>query len=361
VQKVLTQNRAVLLILLVCLVFTGCSKTKTVTEEVPKVRHQVVKMDGFNQDASYSGEVRGRYETQLAFQVTGKIVKRNIDLGSVVKPGDTLMEIDPKDIQQVVNVGSAQVYAAESQLNLAESNLNRYRQLYEQNAISRAQYEQYQNAYVAAAAGVRQASAQYVQGTNQLSYSTLYAESAGVVSSINVEVGQVIGAGQTVITLVRDGEREVEINIPENRIEEVRKAQQIRVTFWALSNVSIEGKLREISPMADKISRTYKVRVSLVNPPQDIKLGMTATVNMANSNNPKTVYIPLSAIYQTSDAPDVWVINNGVVNLKPVKIGAFADGKVQVLDGLQEGEVIVTAGVHKLREGQKVRATGDVQ
>jgi membrane fusion protein, multidrug efflux system len=73
------------------------------------------------------------------------------------------------------------------------------------------------------------------------------------------------------------------------------------------------------------------------------------------------VYIPLSAIYQTSDAPDVWVINNGVVNLKPVKIGAFADGKVQVLDGLQEGEVIVTAGVHKLREGQKVRATGDVQ
>ncbi len=358
----MSKGCAAIVILMVCLILAGCSKTETAKEEIPFVRSQIVKMDGTGQSASYSGEVRGRYESQLAFQVNGKIIKRHVDLGSVVKPGDALMEIDSKDIAQTVNMSSAQVYSAESQLKLAENNLNRYRQLYEQNAISRAQYDQYQNAYDAAVAAVRQASAQYTQGVNQLGYSTLYADSAGVISAINAEAGQVVSAGQSVITLVQDGEREIEINIPENRIEELRTAKQIQVTFWALPSVAIDGKVREIAPMADKISRTYKVRVSLINPPPEIKLGMTATVTVVNSGSQLSTYIPLSAIYQTGDTPGVWVINtDGVVNLRPIKIGAFGDGAVQVLEGLHDGEAIVTAGVHKLREGQKVRTAGDVQ
>lgn len=353
---------AAIIILIVCLLLTGCSKTETAKEEVPFVRSQIVKMDKTGQSASYSGEVRGRYESQLAFQVNGKIIKRYVDLGSVVKPGDALMEIDSKDIAQTVNISSAQVYSAESQLKLAENNLNRYRQLYEQNAISRAQYDQYQNAYDAAVAAVRQASAQYTQGVNQLGYSTLYAGSAGVISAINAEAGQVVSAGQSVITLVQDGEREIEINIPENRIDELRTAQQIQVTFWALPNIVVDGKVREIAPMADKISRTYKVRISLLSPPPEVKLGMTATVTIANYGGKLNAYIPLSAIYQTGDTPGVWVINtDSVVSLRPIKVGAFGDGAVQVLEGLNDGDTIVTAGVHKLREGQKVRTAGDAQ
>lgn len=145
-------------------------QAKPVVEDIPLVRTATINAAGAAQNYTYSGEVRGRYESQLAFQVGGKIIKRYVELGSTVKAGDVLMQIDPRDVQQTVNSALAQVYAAESQLKLAESNLNRYRQLYAQNAISRAQLDQYQNAYDVAVAAVRQASAQYAQGANQLDY-----------------------------------------------------------------------------------------------------------------------------------------------------------------------------------------------
>ena len=191
--------------LLICVIFSGCSKTQTTVDEIPLIRTQEIKHTISEASYNYSGEVRGRYESQLAFQVSGKIVKRNVDLGSVVEVGDILMEIDPKDIQQVVNISSAQVYSAQSQMKLAESNLNRYQRLYEHGAISRAQYEESENAYEVAVAAARQASAQYNQSSNQLNYSQLNADSAGVISRIDAEVGQVVSTGQQVITLVKRG------------------------------------------------------------------------------------------------------------------------------------------------------------
>ena len=345
----------VILGLLVSLVLSGCSKTATTKEDVPLVRSESVKINSSAQNANYPGEVRGRYETQLAFQVSGKIIKRNVDLGSRVNAGDVLMEIDAKDIAQTVNISSAQVSSAASQLQLAEANLERYRTLFEQGAISRAQLDQYQSTYEVAQAAVRQSSAQYTQGTNQLGYSTLVADSGGIISSINAEAGQVVSAGQAVVTLVKEGEREIEISVPENRVDEIRKAKEIQVTFWALQNVAAQGQVREISPIADKVSRTYKVRISLPNPPAGINLGMTANVNIAGNNGQQGTYIPLSAVIQTGDTPNVWVITNETVTLRPIKVGAFGDNKVQVLEGLQDGDVIVTAGVQKLHDGQKVR------
>ena len=133
------------------------------------------------------------------------------------------------------------------------------------------------------------------------------------------------------------------------------KRGQLSVSFWALPGIVTDGKVREISPIADKVARTYKVRILLANPPQQMKLGMTANVEVqaVNPSGKKTAFIPLSAIYQTDETPKVWVIKDTLVALRPIKIGEFGNGKVQVLEGLADGEVIVTAGVHKLREGQK--------
>jgi len=163
---------------------------------------------------------------------------------------------------------------------------------------------------------------------------------------------------------VQDGEKEVEINVPENRIEELRQAKQIKVKFWAFPDIIVNGKLREVAPMADKVSRTYKVRISLINPPGKIKLGMTSSVIVTGAETAPqqaAASIPLSAIYQTGDAPGVWIVNNAVVHLQPIKIGAFGEDQVQVLKGIKDGDVIVTAGVHKLREGLKVHTTGDAR
>lgn len=339
---------------------TKHAKSAEIVEEVVLVRTAVVGRAAAAQNYTYSGEVKGRFESQLSFQIGGKIVKRHVQLGSIVNAGDVLMEIDAKDVKQTVNSNAAQVYSAESQVRLAENNLNRYQKLFEGGAISAAQLDQYKSAYDVAVASVHQASAQYAQGSNQLDYSVLYADKAGVISSITAEAGQVVAAGQAVITIIQDGEREVEISIPENRIDELRKIQQLKVTFWALPAISVDGIVREIAPMADAISRTYKVRVSLLNPPAEVKLGMTSTVTAANVGNQQAAaYIPLTAIYQNSDTPGVWVLNNESVTLRHIKIGAFGDGKVQVLEGLENGDEIVTAGVHKLKEGQKVRTSGD--
>jgi len=331
-----------------------------IQEEVLSVRTKTMGGTIGKPSYSYSGEVRGRYESNLAFQVSGKIIKRNVDLGSVVKPGNVLMEIDAKDIKQTLNIGSSGVYSAQSQLKLAENNLERYQKLYEANAISQTQLEQYKNAYETAKATAMQASAQYAQDANQLDYSALTSDRAGVVSSINAEAGEVVSFGQTVVTIVQDGEREIEISVPENRIQEIQQAGSIHVTFWALPNLNVTGKVREISPIADKVSRTYKVRISLMNPLQEVQLGMTATVVVdAVSSMESQYFVPLSAIYQNSQQPCVWVVNDGVVTLRPIAIGAFGKDSVQVLSGLKSGDVVVIAGIHKVREGQKVLVTGE--
>ncbi len=353
-----------LLIALAGLVINKHLNKPAASQHIPYVRTQVIALTANKNIFTYSGEVRGQYESQLAFQTGGKIIKRNIDLGDVVKQGDILMTIDPKDIQQNVNIAVANVQAAESQLKLAHDNLVRFKKLYEVNAVSKADYDRYQSAYETAQAALNQAYARNSQAANQLEYTCLRANSAGVVASVDAEIGQVVAAGQRVVTLVKSGNWEIEINIPENRLKEVRNAQQIKVSFWAFPNLSLDGKVREIAPAADKISRTYKVRISLINPPAEIKLGMTASVEILNTANSAqaTAYIPLTAVYQTQDTPAVWIVNNETVSLRQIKIGSFLDNQVEVLEGLSTGDVIVTAGVHKLWEGQKVRiAAGDTK
>lgn len=360
------------LVALVCiiggLVWKGNSQAKPTAEDIQLVRAITIKSAAGATNDTYSGEVRGRYESQLGFPVNtaipynGNIIKRNVDVGSVVKPGDVLLQMDSQHLQQTANTYSAQVTSAESQLKLMEKNLTRYRQLYAQGAISRATLDQYESSYDVAAAGVQQSMSQYIQSSNQINSSIIVADTAGVVSAINAEVGQIVSAGQPVITIVQDGEREIEINVPENRMAELSQGVPVKVGFWALPNLQAEGKIREIAPVADKVSRTYKVRISLINPPQEVKLGMTATVSMNRTGQQPYLLIPISAVYQEKDTAAVWTVNGDQVTLKAVTLGTFGDGKVQVLAGLNQGETIVTAGVHKLREGQKVRlATGDSQ
>lgn len=347
------------LCLIVGTILNASGRPQVADENVMNVRTVTIGMSGGNHGYTYAGEVRGRYESQLAFQVNGKIIKRNVELGSVVSTGDVLMQIDAKDIRQTVAGSSAQVASAESQLQLAESNLQRYRRLLDQGAVSQALYDQYVNAYQVALAGVRQAASQYAQGANQLDYSVLRADKPGVVSGITAEAGQVVSAGQTVITVVQDGEREVEISVPENRLATLQSAGQITASFWALPQVTVEGRIREIAPMADPVTRTFKIRIRLLNPPPELKLGMTAAIHVADDAAQPAVTIPLAAVFQDGDTPAVWVVKDNVLALRPIATGEFGNGTIQAVSGLNPGDRIVTAGVHKLKEGQKVKLDGD--
>ncbi len=359
-RKILIYGFTVLaacLCLLVWFLYSGsANRTNAEVETPPLVRAMIVSPVDAGEQYAYAGEVKSRHESQLAFQVGGKVIARNVKLGSAVKPGQTLMQIDARDIEQSVASQRAQVAQAKSQLQLAEQNLKRYHQLFLEDVISRSQLEQYQAAYDIARATHEQALAMKTQGTHQMDYTRLQSDKAGVVSAITAEVGQVVGPGQIVVTVVQDGEREIEINVPENRINAVRASSKAKITFWALPGVTIEGKIREIAPMADAVSRTYKVRVALAQASAQVRLGMTASVQIHEAGGESTaLFIPLSALYQTGTSPQVWVIDQITVHLRTIRTGVFGNDQVQVLSGLNAGDIIVTAGVHKLREGEKVK------
>ena len=356
----------ILIIFILCLI-TGLSwkaflPAKTTASDIPLVRTQTVHINSSSQSYEYSGEVRGRYEIPLSFRVSGKVIQRNVDPGSIVNPGELLMQVDPSDIQLSVQAAQAQINAAESQMKLAKVSFDRTQVLYEQDTLSKAEYERSQSAYDAAEALYHQAIAQSQQSVNQLEYCSLQAPDAGIISAVNAQVGQVIQAGTPVLTLVKGDNLEVEINVPENRIENFRKAKQFKVSFWALPNIILDGQVREISPMADSVARTFKVRISLLNPPPEVRLGMTSTVMVDGvRDEPAAFMIPLGAVYQIGDTPSVWVVTNDTVSLRKIKIAKFADNQVQVSEGLYDGDQLVTAGVHKLMEGQKIRTENAVR
>lgn len=337
----------------------GCGKEKP--EEKPVlVKTQRAGAAHGTAAETFSGTVHGRYETNLSFQVGGQILSRNVEVGSRVQAGDVLMAINAKDVIQRANQGDAQVASARAQLKLAQANLVRYSQLYEEEAVPAAVRDQYQTNYDAAFAAYQQALAQAAQGHNSVGYTNLTAGADGVISSIAAEEGQVVAAGQTVMTLVQTDELEIEIAVPESRLAEVAVGTPAEVTFWALRDAVAEGTVREVAPMADAASRTYKVRVSVPDPPAGLKLGMTASVAFAPAGSDETgIELPLTAIYQTGDAPAVWVVGEDrTVSLKEVHAVSFGKDSVRVT-GLAPDAVVVTAGVHRLREGQAVRLEAD--
>ncbi len=355
---------AVVLCVLVAggLYFFSGRQEKQEEAKAPLVKTMTVGEGALEESNTYSGTVKGRYETNLSFQVGGQITARNVNVGSRVQAGEVLMTINPKDVVQQVNQGSAQVSAARAQLDLAQRNLSRYTELYQQDAVPATVLDQYQTNYDAAFAQYQNALAQSAESQNALGYTNLIAGAPGVISQVVAEEGQVVAAGQTVMTLVQTDELEVEISVPENRVAALAEGQEVTVRFWALKGVSTRGVVREIAPMADSAARTYRVRVSVPQPPQGMELGMTASVDISDSQSGASqgIRLPLSAIYQTGDTPQVWVVGeDGKVSLHPVQVASF-DGDEAVVDGLEAGMVVVTAGVHRLTEGQDVRTEASI-
>ena len=350
-KKILT-----LCLLPTILIFTGCGDEKVEQPPPPMVKTISADKAGKIISDTYPGVVKGRYESNLAFQTSGRILSREVQKGSLVYAGEILMTIDSRDAMQQFNAGEAQVAQAQSQLNLAKSNLERYNELYKENAIAAATLDQYQTAYDNALATYNAAVAQAEQTKNNLNYTNLTANADGVISQVNAEVGQVVSAGQTVLTLIQTNELEIEIDVPENHLKDVTVGKSADATFWAVNGNS-QCVVREIAPMADETARTYRVRLSLINPPPNLQLGMTAEVILRSLDAaPNAVILPLSAIYQTSDKTQVWIVTkDNKVALKNVRVENFSGNEVLV-QGLSPQDKVITAGVHKLHEGQEVRS-----
>ena len=337
---------------------------------VPIVRTYTVGTAAATAAATYPGEVRGRYESQLAFQVAGKINARMVNVGDSVLAGQVLLALDPKDVNQSVEATAAQLASARASYKLAADNAARYSSLYAQGAVSEAVRDQYQTQLEAASAALRQAQAQANVSSNQLGYTQLVSDTDGVVTALNAEVGQVVAAGTPIATVVRSGEREVHISVPEGASLSV--GQKAQISFWALPGVEAAGFVREIASMADPVTRTYKVCVAVPDLPAAAKLGMTAKVSLApeqrasvsgaakgdaTATEPTSpaFTIPAQALYQVNGKTQVWVVRDNKAQLVEVKVNGYSGNEVLIEQGLSRGDKVITAGLAKLVPHQEVR------
>jgi multidrug efflux system membrane fusion protein len=304
----------------------------------------------------YSGDVHARFESQLGFRVNGKIRTRKVDVGDHVDVGQIIAELDPADLQLQAGSASANLAAAKANRDLAQTDYDRYRKLLDKHYVSQSQVDAQANTLKAAQAQVQQAQAALAVAQNQTEYTSLRADHAGVITTISAEAGQVVAAGQTIATLARDGAVEVEVAVPENRIGAYRVGTPFEIEPWADADKKLAGHLREISPEADRVTRTYRVRISFDDASAAPRLGQTARVYFADAAAAGQTLIPLSALYELGGKPAVWVVDASThqVKLAPVAIAAYREQGVTLSGGVGLQQWIVTAGVHKLRDGETI-------
>lgn len=343
--------------LVLVLGLSACSKPVERVELVRPVRAITVSPATGKALVEWSGEVQPRYESQLSFRVGGKLVARKVEVGSVVKRGDLLMQLDPQDLQLAQSQAKAALSAAESSLVLAKAEVERYRELRQKNFVSQALLDAREASYKSALASQDQAAAALAIQVNQSSYSKLHADAEGVVTALQAEVGQVVAAGFPVVKLARSGEKEVRVSIPEDQVDLLRGARELSVRTWANPQAGLDGKLRELSPVADPATRTFTAKISLPKAGPEVRLGMTATVQFARAGA-STIRLPLTALVNQKDSTAVWVVENGKVSLVPVQLAGNSGNELLVLSGLNPGQVVVTAGVNQLQPGQRVSVLG---
>jgi RND family efflux transporter MFP subunit len=335
----------------------GCARHEAPPEPVRPVQLAQVTLGSMAETAGFAGEVKPRYETDLAFRIGGKLVVRNVDIGVRVKKGQVLARLDPADVALQSEAATAAAAAAEAEYTFAAAELERYQNLYAQKFVSGSALDQKQNAFNANRAKFEQAKAQLAVAQNQSAYAALAATDDGVITAVTAEAGQVVAAGQPVMKLAREEEREVAISVPENRIEELARAKQIGVALWANPQKIYPARVREISPAVDPATRTFAVRVSVLAPDATLQWGMTATVGLIAEGAAQVALLPPASLYRQDDRPAVWVYDPATqkVALRPVTVAKYREDGVVVTSGLAAGEWVVAAGVHKLRPGQTVR------
>jgi multidrug efflux system membrane fusion protein len=360
-QKVKMKYRTIAMSIIAAHVLAACGPAPALEhEEMRPVRTVVAGHTPGTVGATYSGEIRPRYESQLGFRTSGKIVARLVDVGSHVKRGQPLLQLDPTQETLQVAAASAEAEAAKSRVAQARIDVQRIEQLLARNFASQAEFDQQRLALSQAEAQLRSALARQQLNSNLRGYTTLVADRDGVVSAISAEAGQVVAAGQAVATVAADGEREVTISIPESRIDELRKAKSLQVGVWAHPGKSWTGTLRELAPDTDSVTRTYSARISIQQPdPALLRLGMTATVIAPDVDGNEAIRLPLTAIVDREGGRQVWVVDpkTSSVAARNVKLGSAQNDSVLVVEGLAGGETVVSAGVHMLQPGQRVKLT----
>ena len=327
--------------------------------EVRPVRAITIEKRDAGDTVALTGTVQAEAEINASFRIGGRLIERAVDVGDTVKPGQLLARLDPQNEESGLQAARAQLAAAQAQLVEARNNHERMRDLVAENAVSRASFDQAVALLQTAESQVKAARANLEVAENRLSYTRLFAEVAGVVTSRGAEPGEVVSAGRMIVQVAREDARDAVFDVPARIKESAPRSSDISVTLIGDPAVQARGRVREVSPRADPVTGTFAVRVQLIDPPAAMRLGSTVTGRMTLDSAPG-IEIPPGALTRSDGAAAVWVVDpaDGTVSLRNITIRGSSASAVQVDSGLAPGDVVVTAGVQALRPGQKVRLLG---
>lgn len=334
-------------------------KNKTPVEPAsPRLVRSFTVIPAQGDVAEYTGAIHARTESDLGFRVSGKIIEKLVKAGDHVKREDALMRLDPTDLKLAVNAAQAAVEAARALNKRALADERRLRELVAIKAVSVQEYEQAKSAADATTAQLNSALAYSAQLENQAGYAVLRAEADGVIMDVPADVGQVVTAGAVVVRLAHDGAREAVIDLPEGNVRLAKSTAVARL--YADQGQTFPAKLRELSAMADPLTRTYQARYSLGGVGENAPLGATVTVELdrENANGAAQKYeIPIGAMYDGGTGTSVWVIHPDTSSLsrRQIEVAKLGSETALVSKGFKSGELILALGAHLVTEGERVR------
>lgn len=308
----------------------------------------------------FTGAVEAAFSADLGFRVLGRITARNVNVGDLVRKGQVLATLDDSSLRLAVDKARADLASATAKLDLAKVTEERQKKLLATNATTKESAEESVQSREAAEASVQQLQADLTKAQEQLSYAELTSETDGVVSAVSGEVGQVVSAGQTVLTIAGLGARDAVVDISDSYDALTAIGTPFVVTLQANPAIKVKGKVRETAPQADAATRSLRTKIALDSPPSTFRLGSTVT---ATPDQPvrDRIWLPQSAVGGKDGGQFVWVVDPATkkVSTRTVTSEAAANGGVYILSGLESGERVVTAGVNSLSNDQTVRIAGE--
>jgi RND family efflux transporter MFP subunit len=333
----------------------ACNKEeKAAAAPIRPVRAVTVAYQESGDTLSLTGEIQPRYQADIGFRVSGKILERPVDVGTEVKKDDLIARLDPQQFRQDLEVVKSEVAAAQAEVTRSQAQEYRQRELLKNGHTTQVKYDLALKSFKTAEAQLNAARAKQVQASENLGYTELKADNDGVITAVGADAGQVVSAGQMVVRLAKPGEREAVFNVAEGAFKTAPKKRTVLVHLVSNPDIKATGTVRYVSPQADPATRTYTVCVSLPNAPPQMRLGANV-VGTVTLNQARTVTIPGSALFQKDGKTAVWLVGEDhTVQLKPITVDRYQGDSVIVGGGLAQGEVVVTAGVQKLLPGQKV-------
>lgn len=350
----------ILPLMLIAAVLSSCSEEAPEAEAPVRPVLFVVAEPRAAVIAGFTGTVEAKFSADLGFQVLGRITARHVNVGDLVKKGQVLANLDSTALQLSVKQADADLASAVAKLDLARVNEQRQKTLVASNASTREQLDEAVQSREAAEATVVQLQASLDKVREQLSYATLTADTDGVVSAVSAEVGQVVSAGTTVVTVAQLEARDAVVDIPDRYDALTTIGTPFEITLQANPTQKVRGTVRETAPQADAATRSRRTKIALDSPPESYRLGSTVSASPIAGTDDH-LWLPQSAVGGASDKPFVWVIDGDkyIVSKRNVEVKPSSGGGFDIISGISRGDRIVSAGVNSLTDNQPIRISNE--